>query len=300
VLAVVMFAVNYGRVEQVSEVGFGETYRSNVDRPLAERELLRSFAPRVQVLRVHGFVFFGTVSGLLERIRKRVEQAELRFLVIDLRRVAGMDSSAVVSFRKIAQLAQAGGVELVLTAAPDKVRRQLERGGVVVAEGVVRFEPDLDRGLQRCEDALLEGVEQPAPPSDVLAGLPPRLWDHFERVSLPEGTRLIGQGDQPDDVFVLASGRLRVELTTPEGTQMRLSTVLPGVMVGEIAIYTAAPRTADVVAETPSEVLRISRGSIERLEADEPELAAALHRWFATTLAQRLTGTTRAFDTLLD
>jgi SulP family sulfate permease len=299
VLAVVMFAVNYGRVEQVSEVTFGETYRSNVDRPPAERETLRSFAGRVQVLRVHGFVFFGTVSGLLERIRKRVEQGELRFLVVDLRRVAGMDSSAVVSFRKIAQLTQASEVELVLTAAPEKVRRQLERGGVTATE-VVRFEPDLDRGLQRCEDVLLEDIQSPALSSDVLAGLPPRLWDHFERVSLPEAARLIGQGDQPDDVFVLESGRLRVELTTPEGTQMRLSTVLPGVMVGEIALYTAAPRTADVVAETPSVVLRISRDSIERLEADEPELAAALHRWFATTLAQRLAGTTQAFDTLLD
>jgi SulP family sulfate permease len=219
--------------------------------------------------------------------------------VVDLRRVAGMDSSAVVSFRKIAQLTQASEVELVLTAAPEKVRRQLERGGVTATE-VVRFEPDLDRGLQRCEDVLLEDIQSPALSSDVLAGLPPRLWDHFERVSLPEAARLIGQGDQPDDVFVLESGRLRVELTTPEGTQMRLSTVLPGVMVGEIALYTAAPRTADVVAETPSVVLRISRDSIERLEADEPELAAALHRWFATTLAQRLAGTTQAFDTLLD
>jgi SulP family sulfate permease len=229
-----------------------------------------------------------------------VEQAELRFLVIDLRRVAGMDSSAVVSFRKIAQLTRASGVELVLTAAPDKVRRQLERGGVTATEGVVRFEPDLDRGLQRCEDVLLQGVDTPAPSSDLLAGLPPRVWEHFERVSLPEGTVLISQGDEPDDVFVLESGRLRIELTTPEGTQMRLSTVLPGVMVGEIALYTAAPRTADVVAETPGVVLRITRDSIERLEADEPELAAALHRWFATTLAQRLTGATQAFDTLLD
>ena len=42
VLAVVLFAVNYSRLEQVSEVEFGETYRSNVDRPLAERESLRS------------------------------------------------------------------------------------------------------------------------------------------------------------------------------------------------------------------------------------------------------------------
>ncbi len=47
-------------------------------------------------------------------------------------------------------------------------------------------------------------------------------------------------------------------------------------------------------------VLRISRESIERLEADEPELAAALHRWLATQLAERLTDTLGAVDALLD
>ena len=56
---------------------------------------------------------------------------------------------------------------------------------------------------------------------------------------------------------------------------MRLRTVLPGVVVGEIALYTGVPRTADVVAETPSVVLRLTRASIERMERSEPELAAA-------------------------
>jgi SulP family sulfate permease len=81
---------------------------------------------------------------------------------------------------------------------------------------------------------------------------------------------------------------------------MRLRTVLPGVVVGEIAMYTGVPRTADVVAETPRVVLRLSRASIERMEAAEPELAAALHRWLARTLAERLSDTSRAFDALLD
>jgi CRP-like cAMP-binding protein len=44
-------------------------------------------------------------------------------------------------------------------------------------------------------------------------------------------------------------------------------------------------RTADVVAETPSVILKLSKGSIERMEAEDHELAAALHRWLATTLA---------------
>jgi SulP family sulfate permease len=71
-------------------------------------------------------------------------------------------------------------------------------------------------------------------------------------------------------------------------------------MVGEIGLYTDVPRTADVVAETPSVVLRLSRGSIERMEAEEPQLAGALHRWFAKTLAERLPDRMRALDSLLD
>jgi SulP family sulfate permease len=71
-------------------------------------------------------------------------------------------------------------------------------------------------------------------------------------------------------------------------------------VVGEVTLYTDVPRTADVVAEEPSVVLRISRGSIDRLEREEPELAAALHRWLATTLAERLTDAMRTFDVLLD
>jgi sulfate permease, SulP family len=303
VLAVALFAVKYSRVEQVSDVEFGETYHSNVDRPLGEREALRSLGERVQILRLHGFVFFGTASGLLERIRKRVEGTELRFLLVDLRRVSGVDSSAVMSLRKVVQLAEANGIELVFTDASDPVMQQLGRGGIVALDGVVAFEPDLDRGLQRCEDGLLESaapVVSSDGASEALAGLPPHLWTYLERMPLTEGTTLIRQDDPPDDVFVLESGRLSVEIVTPEGTRLRLRAVRPGVVVGEIALYTGVPRTADVVAETPSVVLRLSRASIERLETEEPELAAALHRWLAKTLAERLTDTMRAFDALLD
>jgi SulP family sulfate permease len=111
---------------------------------------------------------------------------------------------------------------------------------------------------------------------------------------------LIRQDDPPGDVFVLESGRLRVEMVTQEGTRMRLRAVRPGVVVGEIAMYSGATRTADVVAETPSMVLRLSRASIERIETDDPALAVALHRWLATTLSERLTDTQRAASALFD
>jgi SulP family sulfate permease len=199
-------------------------------------------------------------------------------------------------------LAQAAGFELVFTGASEAVRRQLEQGGVGPSDGVVRFAPDLDRGLQRCEEGLLEsaGVDAARPAGEALAAMPPGLRTYLERVSVPGGTVLIRQAESPDDVFVLESGTLRVETVTAEGTRMRLRTMHPGVVVGEVAMYTGVPRTADVVAETLSVVLQLTATSIARIEADDPGLAAALHRWLAATIAQRLGDTLRAFDALFD
>jgi SulP family sulfate permease len=297
VMAVVLLAVSYGRIELMREVAFGDTYRSNVDRPAAERAALREMGDRVQILRVHGFVFFGSANGLLERIRRRVEERAPRFLLLDLRRVTGVDASAVISLVKVTQLAEANGFEVVVAGASDRVREQLARGGVVPSDGIVRFEPDLDRGLQRCEDVLLAEArgERLAEigAGDGLGGMPPRLSAYLERESVPEGTVLIRQDEAPEDVFILESGRLRVDLQTPEGRRVRLRSVPAGVVVGEIAMYTGTARTADVVAEEPSVVLRLRGSTIRRLESEEPALAAALHRWLAWTLAERLTDTQR-------
>jgi len=91
-----------------------------------------------------------------------------------------------------------------------------------------------------------------------------------------------------------------VEWVRPDGARVRLNTVRPGVMVGEVALYTGLPRTADVIADVPSVVLALSRDSIKRLEVEDSARAAALHRWLATTLAVRLTDAQRVYSALLD
>ena len=306
VLAVGMFAVSYGRVDLVHEVLFGEVYRSTVDRPPAERERLRALADEVQILRVSGHVFFGSTNRLLERIRARAEsETPPRFLVIDLGRVTGVDASAVAALAKAERLASAQGIEIVLTGASEGDRARLERGGVLGTQGLVSFEPDLDAGLQRCEEALLEAdaPEADGVHDDEVAspdGLPPGIAPYLERVSVEEGTVLLHQDEPAGDIYVLAEGRLAVETSTPEGRRVRLRTLRPGVVVGEIALYSGVPRTADVVAQTPCVVLRCSSEQIARMESEQPGVAAGLHRWLAGTLADRLSDTMRTFDVLLD
>jgi SulP family sulfate permease len=128
--------------------------------------------------------------------------------------------------------------------------------------------------------------------------MPTGLEPFLERVELPAGTVLLHQGEAPDALFVVASGRLDVEAEMANGTRMRLSSMGPGVIAGEVAMYLGGPRTADVVAREPSVVLRLSRASLERIEAEDPALAVRVHRWLATTLAGRVSDALRAYEAL--
>ena len=95
------------------------------------------------------------------------------------------------------------------------------------------------------------------------------LRKYFQRETVPQGTVLIHQGAPADDLFVLESGRLEVEATSPEGTRVRLSSASSGVMFGEVAWYLGGQRTADVIAGTECEVLRLSRASISSNSSQE-------------------------------
>ena len=307
VAAVVLFAISYGRIELVHEVAFGETYRSNVDRPVEERAELRELSDRVQILRVSGFVFFGSTNRLLERIRRRVEGATPpRFLVIDLRRVTGVDSSAVVSFVKMMRLAEAAGSEVVFTAASDPVRAQLARGGVDETRWarLLRARPGSRAPAVRGRAAFAPPAwprpRRSTPPvvASTVCHRASRTTSSASRC--PRARSCCTRTTRRATSTCSSRGAWAWRPSRPRARRIRLRTLRPGVVVGEITLYTGVARTADVVAEVPSVVLRIGRESIERLEAEEPELAAALHRWLATTLAERLTDTMRTFDVLLD
>jgi SulP family sulfate permease len=86
----------------------------------------------------------------------------------------------------------------------------------------------------------------------------------------------------------------------PDGETVRLQTMSPGTVVGEVTLYLGTARTASVIAETPATVYRLTRPRLEDMERDDPELAAAVHRLFARLLASRLTDALQTMNALLD
>lgn len=316
IAAVGLFAFEYGRVEIVRHEMTGADYQSGAGTPERRRELLRQHGSAILIVRLQGFLFFGTADRFRRRVLERMAAAGStgsRFLVIDFRRVSGMDSSAILSFARLGQVAASRDFTLVLTGLSDRAHAALQRNGVGDHGGhAVRFERDLERGLLWCEDRLLAGIASDLPPDDgwTLArllgafvhreALATTIAAYCQRVEVRAGSLLIEQGSVADDIFLIQSGTGSVEMAGDHTAPIRLATIGPGAVVGEISFYLHGPRSASITVEDDLVAWRFSRADLDRLAAEQPEAAVGFHQAMAEMLSRRLTATNSLVRFLAD
>src|SRR5690606_15204223 len=72
VAGLTMFAVNYARLETIRASGTGATFASNVLRPSAQLRLVAEHGDALQVIRLQGYLFFGSAHRVLEDISARL------------------------------------------------------------------------------------------------------------------------------------------------------------------------------------------------------------------------------------
>lgn len=315
-IAAIFFVISYSRVNAVRNVLSGETYHSSVDRPKVHRDLLKKKGAQIYILRLQGFIFFGTIQKVLEQIRTRLNDTQkepLKFIVLDFQRVARLDSSAVFGITRLKQLAQTNGVLMAWTQVSETIRRQLERGGLVdETDDAFIILPTLDHGVEWCENKILaaDGVTDLTGFYERMEGLlkrafpelkpVDRLMNYLERKEIKEGAYLMRAGDPPDEMYFVESGMVTAQLERPDGQTMRLRTIRGGATVGEMGLYLKAARAASVVAARPSTVYRLSAQSLKEMHEKDPDVAAMLHEWIARLLAERLSENDRTIEALLD
>jgi CRP/FNR family cyclic AMP-dependent transcriptional regulator len=90
------------------------------------------------------------------------------------------------------------------------------------------------------------------------------------------GERIFSAGDRGETLYVIRSGRVRLELTTNEGECLLLAQVDPGEVLGEISFLDAGPRTASAIAEEDSELLEFERGQLLVFVQQHPHAALDL------------------------
>ncbi len=90
------------------------------------------------------------------------------------------------------------------------------------------------------------------------------------------GESIFYAGDRGDALYVIRSGKVRLELTTNEGECLLLDEVDAGEVIGEISFLDAGPRTASAVAAEDSELLEFERGQLLTFVQYHPHAALDL------------------------
>lgn len=114
-----------------------------------------------------------------------------------------------------------------------------------------------------------------------------RLAQLMELQRIKQWTVIVKQGDPGDAMYLILEGELRARLMTG-GKETTLSTLGPGDFFGDMSLFDQGPRSADVVANVDSTVLKITASAFENLAKEAPDLAAPFLMSTAKTLAARI------------
>lgn len=118
-----------------------------------------------------------------------------------------------------------------------------------------------------------------------------RVAEHLSAVELVEGQVLFYEGDQGNDLYILADGAAGVSIRLPDGGTREIARFSAGDFFGEMSIFDDAPRSASCHALAKSTLYSLSRSAFTDVIAQHPEIALKLMYRMLNITTQRLRGT---------
>lgn len=108
------------------------------------------------------------------------------------------------------------------------------------------------------------------------------------------GAVIFQRGDPGDYMILVASGRIKLSLITPQGRELTLRHMEEGGLLGEMAVIDGEPRSADATASVATEGYVISKNDFSAFLAKTPAAMQAVMRF----LCRRLRETNEQLETL--
>ncbi|MBA9065401.1 MULTISPECIES: SLC26A/SulP transporter family protein [Methylobacterium] len=303
-LAILIFGVQYGQIGAIRRSLSGAERRSSVIRGPDAAARLQEAGGRTRIYTLQGYLFFLNAQAIYRRAG--AEAGDLRVLILDFRETVGLDSSALIAFRKVGQLAEQRGFDVLLVHLDPAARLQIARNGLT-ADPHIRIRDTLDEALREAEATLLAeaGGAGPGEVAVFARHMADRLGSTFGPDDfapyltvrdLTAGATLMRQGEAADALYFLEQGVVSIEMEVPGRGNLRLRTTTAGTVIGEIALVQGGRRTATAIAESPCRVVGIDRAGLARMERERPDLALTFQRFLMLELAGKVSDTNRLLE----
>jgi hypothetical protein len=107
-------------------------------------------------------------------------------------------------------------------------------------------------------------------------------------------TEIIRSGNPGDAMYLILGGEVRIRLMIA-GKESVLATLWEGEFFGEVALFDNGPRSADVIANKESLLLKISAAAFQKLQDEASDLAAPFLYAVSKTLIARIRADNRRY-----
>jgi hypothetical protein len=118
---------------------------------------------------------------------------------------------------------------------------------------------------------------------------------YMEVIKLIPNAIVFHEGEHGDAMYLVLQGELRARAIIG-GRESTLSLMGVGECFGELAVIDEGPRSADVVANVESVLLKISAGALKRLFQEAPALAAPFLLALNKTITSRVRSLTKRYE----
>ena len=291
-----LFAMRLSRIGTIAESFTGRERHSKRMRSVPDRALLLDRGERIRVYRLRGYIFFGSARPLVARLKQSLGGASPpECILLDFARVPGSDSSAVDAFYEFIRSANSVGTQVVVSTVSRRIEESLRAHLPAAVRSCLHFEPDLDRGLERCEELVLAQAERER--SDTAQGrllmqVAGALERHLDRQASFEemverltpwlaprdyrtGDALAVRGEPQEGLQFVVSGRA----SAFDSDGGRLAQYGPGDVIDPWAASGEQAARADTLADAPCRTMMLTPMALAVLESDDKELSLRLYRY---------------------
>jgi ABC-type multidrug transport system ATPase subunit len=99
----------------------------------------------------------------------------------------------------------------------------------------------------------------------------------LEAVTAPAGTVIFVEGDPGDDMYIVASGQVRI-VSDVETEKVIFAHLGPGEFFGEMSLMTGAPRSAAAIATTDVRLWRLGKERLDLILREHPQVSIEISR----------------------
>jgi CRP-like cAMP-binding protein len=131
--------------------------------------------------------------------------------------------------------------------------------------------------------------------ADVEERLLASLLPYLEVVKVAPFGTVVNKGEHGDALFMVLEGEVRARVMIG-GQETTLATLGVGECFGEMAIMDQGPRSADVIANQPTVLIKVSDAALKKMFTEAPALAAPFMMALTRVITQRVRTLTKRYE----